>query len=120
MTAQPVSKSLAIVSLGLFCLLAAACESNPAAPDSTTTNPVKLGSNETALPSGCLYGDPVVRVMGRTLRVSCPDGGDGIDVECDGAPVEPRFLDDGRVVAACSDGKAPQISSPKPPVREEP
>jgi hypothetical protein len=118
MTAQPVSKSLAIISLGLLCLLGAACESDPAAPDATTST-IKAG--ETALPSGCFYGDPVARVMGRKLMVSCPDGGDGVEIECDGAPVKPRFLDDGRVVAACSDGKMPQVSSPPTlPQREEP
>jgi hypothetical protein len=121
MTSQPATKSLSIISLGLLCLLAAACESDPAAPEATTTDPVKLGSNETALPPGCFYGDAVVRVMGRKLLISCPDGGDGVELECDGPPVKPRFLDDGRVVAACSDGKLPRVSPPKPPTkREEP
>jgi hypothetical protein len=122
MTAQPVSKSLAIISLGLLCLLAGACESDPA-PDATTST-IKAG--ETAVPPSCFYGDPVVQMIGRKLMVSCPDGGDGIEIECDGAPVKPRFLNDGRVVAACTDGKMPQVSSPPfssaptLPKREEP
>jgi hypothetical protein len=103
---------LAPAALSFLLLGFAACGSADPAPATTQTNPGTLSSGETVHPTTCVYGEPDFKVKGRRVIVTCPDGGPDVTIECETEPKNVRVLDDGRIVADCSERQLPAPLAP--------
>jgi hypothetical protein len=97
------SRSNLSFRLGALLLLlahgAGACASSDieALPDKKTPD------GTTLFPTACIYGEPNIRVSGRTMHLSCPGGGPAFTILCVSEPKDVRIFDDGRVEADCAE-----------------
>jgi hypothetical protein len=96
------SQVLRILSLPAIALVGIACSDSDGQPP-----PAGLPTTSTPYATRCLYGDPDLKIQGRALTITCPDGGEGGTFVCDYGPPRPRVLSDGRVVVVCQDDRAP-------------
>jgi hypothetical protein len=100
---SPTSSNLSFRLAGFLVLLAAGTGACASSSDVEPLPDTTAAAGTTVFPIACLYGEPNIRVTGRKMHLSCPEGGPAITIFCVSGPKDARVLDDGRVSADCTE-----------------